>query len=146
MSDGWHFCKVDVNDLSQFFLYIFHFTVALLPFSNWSGHHYGSHFFRIFILWEKRRICIHFLWNLLIVKNSWQGFSHFLYVFGEYARKIMELWKNHHNFPKFGQKWRKFIFCFSFPPHFSVKYKEMKKKEIFQILAYCVMLQHTSTI
>ena len=49
---------------------------------------------------------------------------------------------------QFSRVWpemKKFNFCFSSPPFFC-EIQRIEKKEIFQILAYCVMLQHTSTI
>ena len=86
-----------------------------------------------------------FALNLCIVKNS----SHILYVFGEYARKIMELWKNYHNFAEFGQKWRNLIFVFHLP-HFSVKYKELKKKKFFKfwptVSCYSIPPQYSSIL
>ena len=151
MSDGWHFCKVDVNDLSQFFLYIFHFTVPLLPFSNWSGHHYGSHFFHIFILWKNEKFASIFREKQRERKKSTSNNRlRYLCLKSSYCEKSWNFEKIITIFQSLARNEENLIFVFHPPPHFSVKYKELKKKKFFKfwptVSCYSIPPQYSSIL
>lgn len=116
--------------------------------------YYGSHFFRIFIFRDKRRICSDFprktkkkrkkilhikivknafalthFFNFWLVKISRQGFSSFLAKFLKWnvLDTLCNFEKSSKN-AKIWQKMKKIDFSF-FVPHFSAKNEKLKKNE-----------------
>ena len=114
---------------ASFFLYIFHFTVALLPFSNWSGHHYGSHFFHIFILWKNEKFASIFREKQRERKKSTSNNRlRYLCLKSSYCEKSWNFEKIITIFQSLARNEENLIFVFHPPPIFLWNTKNWKKR------------------